>query len=97
LFLELEDQLNPGKLVQHAKLDGGSGIDEIHRFGVIACPGTDVPEVKASFSLLKKYSHTRYNPSHLLPSAASGLARQFHWSQEAGLTRLGELISGGGA
>src|SRR6266851_4880391 len=57
LFVELEDELNPGQLIDRTEVDRGGGTDKIHGFQADASPGTNVLEVKASCLLLKQNSH----------------------------------------
>ena len=57
LFVELEDELNSGQLINRAEVDRGGGAEKIHGFQADASPGTNVLEVKAGGLLLKQNSH----------------------------------------
>jgi hypothetical protein len=58
MLLEFEHQLNSPKLVRNAKINCGSGTEEVHGSRTLPSPGIDIFEVKSGFFLLKKYSHT---------------------------------------
>src|SRR5436309_1096587 len=58
LFVEFQDELDTGKFVRGAKVDGRGGANEVHGFQADASPGSNVLEVKTGFFLLKQYSHT---------------------------------------
>ncbi len=64
LLFEFEDKLNSGELVGDAEVDGGRGTDKVHRVSAPSRPGVNVFKIKASFFLLKKYSHTLHTASH---------------------------------
>ena len=57
LFVELEDELDSGELVDRAEVNGGGGTEEIHGFHADTSPGTNILEIKAGCLLLKQNSH----------------------------------------
>ena len=57
LFVELEDELDSGELINRAEVNCGGGTEKIHGFDADGSPGTDVLEIKASCFLLKQNSH----------------------------------------
>ena len=98
LFFKLQNQLHPIELIADAKIDGCGGTEEVHRLSAAVRPGINIFKVKASFFLLKKYSHTLHIASHphcleLPPDVRSATSRaftnKFSGSAELILTKRG--------